>query len=79
MHKEGAIKVGFRKALEPRAGQTCTLTRPSTEVAQAEFGDVSFQLVMSDFNDDGDVATTAEHDAIFASLQTIADEHNASI
>ena len=78
MHKEGAIKIGFRKARAARAGQACTLTRPSTQVAEAQFGDVSFQLVMSEYNDHGDVSTEAEHDAIYQALQAIAAEHTAS-
>ena len=77
MNKVATIKIGFRKALEPYAGQTCTLGRPEPNVAEAVFGDVSFQLVMSEFNDEGDVATEEEHDAVFAELQSIVNEHNA--
>ena len=79
MNKTASIKIGFRKALEPFSEQSCTLARPDTHIAEAQFGDVSFQLVMSEFNDSGDVATETEHDDIFNALQAVADEHNAAI
>ena len=75
MHKEAAIKIALRNFLSGR-GQVA-ITRPSTNIASVSLGDRGKEFIFSEFNDDGDPATEAEHDTIYSALETIVSEHNA--
>lgn len=80
MNKAASIKTGLRTALSTRgAGQTASITQPDPNSASIAMGDWTLDMAFSDFNDDGDPATTAEHDLIFAALETIVTDHNAAI
>lgn len=75
MHKEAAIKAALRTFLGGRG--PVAITRPEKDIASVSLGDRGKEFIFSDFNDDGDPATEAEHDTIYSALETIISEHNA--
>ena len=78
MNKLASIKTGLRSALAQRgSGQTASISRPDANSASIAMGAWTLDMAFSDFNDDGDPATEAEHDTIYSALETIVSEHNA--
>lgn len=77
MNKQAAIKASVREFLAGRVGTAIALTRPKTNIANVSVGGWAKEYIFSDFNDDGDPATEAEHDTIYSALETIVSEHNA--
>ena len=77
MNKQAAIKASVREFLAGRVGTAIALTRPQTNIANVSVGGWAKEYIFSEFNDDGDPATEAEHDTIYSALQTIVSEHNA--
>ena len=78
MNKAASIKTGLRSALAQRgAGETASISRPDVNSASIAMGAWTLDMAFSEFNDDGDPATEAEHDTIYSALETIVSEHNA--
>ena len=77
MNKQAAIMASVREFLAGRVDTTITLTRPQANIANVSVGGWAKEYIFSDFNDDGDTATEAEHDTIYSALETIVSEHNA--
>jgi len=78
MNKLASIKTGLRSALAQRgSGQTASISRPDANSASIAMGAWTLDMAFSEFNDDGDPATEAEHDTIYSALETIVSEHNA--
>jgi|6_EtaG_2_1085325.scaffolds.fasta_scaffold02367_2 hypothetical protein len=78
MDKIASIKTALRKALDKRAGQAVSISRPSADSAEMTLGSVGFVVTFSDHDDDGDPATDEQHDQIFEALEGIVSEHNAA-
>ena len=77
MNKKASIKIALRRALEKRAGQSVTISRPSADSASINLGAIGLQYTFSEHDDNGDTATDEQHDEIYAELETIVAEHNA--
>ena len=79
MNKKSAIKIGFRERLHRFLEVQCVLTRPDMLSMRAQFNNKSFTLTMSEYNDEGDPSSQEECDDIYAAIEAIIEDHNASI
>ena len=68
MSKKAEIKKAFRRKLERRPDQSCTLERPDTRSASLSFGPLGYVFTFSEFDDEGDPATDTQHDEIYNAL-----------
>tara|TARA_Y100000593_G_scaffold7265_1_gene13618 strand:+ start:350 stop:589 length:240 start_codon:yes stop_codon:yes gene_type:complete len=78
MTKTATIKMGLRQALAKRP-TPATITRPDPASAAVAVGDWTLTITFSPHNEAGDLATEAEHTAIFDALSGIVAEHNAGL
>ena len=79
MKMKSAIKIGFRERLRNFPNKQGVLSRPDMLSMKVWFGNVAINLTMLEYNDEGDPITQEEYDDIYAAIETIIEEHNASV
>jgi len=79
MNKKAAIKQALRDVLQRRPNKSVLLERSLTNVASLNYGNWTMDFTFSEYDDEGDPSTEAEYSDIYASLQTIVNDHNNQV